>query len=98
MPTLTIIFLLYSFLNVGTVTSLSKFSSSESIFFLVKDYLYKKNLKNDIVIVEAGAADGKDTRKMHDYFCKYFRKVSIHAFEPIPDLYQQLILSTSGGR
>lgn len=48
-------------------------------------------LTNNPVIVEAGAHIGRDTLKMK----KQWPQAVIHAFEPVPELYQQLRTATA---
>lgn len=49
-------------------------------------------LPENPVIVEAGAHIGSDTVEM----AQLWRDATIHAFEPIPDLYRQLVRNTEG--
>ena len=58
---------------------------------ITKDYI-KQFLPEDPVIVEAGAHKGRDTIKL----AKHFPLSSIHAFEPLPELYSQLVERTAG--
>jgi len=46
-------------------------------------YFVKKYLPKNPVIVEAGAFDGNDTKKMR----RMWPKGKIHAFEPVPEIY-----------
>lgn len=43
------------------------------------------NLGNDAIVLEAGTADGNDTK----FFSDYFVNGKIYGFEPIPNLYEQ---------
>ena len=56
----------------------------------IKKYLLPI-LPSNPVIVEAGAHIGKDTVEMS----RLWKKGIIHAFEPIPDIYHQLVKNTS---
>lgn len=51
----------------------------------------KQFLPDDPIIVEAGAFDGNDTRKM----ALQWPKGIIHAFEPVPEIYERLLKNTS---
>src|SRR5438552_57842 len=51
----------------------------------------KQFLPDNPVIVEAGAFDGNDTNKM----ALQWPKGTIHAFEPVPEIYQRLLKNTS---
>ncbi len=51
----------------------------------------KQFLPDNPVIVEAGAFDGNDTRKM----ALQWPNGIIHAFEPVPEIYERLLKNTS---
>ncbi len=53
------------------------------------DYI-QKYLPNNPVIVEAGAFDGKDTLRL----VQQWPHATIHAFEPVPDIFEQLKKNT----
>lgn len=61
------------------------FSSHKTIEIL------KQFLPENPVIVEAGAFDGNDTIKM----CLQWPMSTVHAFEPVPEIYQRLLKNTS---
>lgn len=56
--------------------------SHKALFSFIDHYL-----PNNPIIVEAGAFTGGDTRR----FAKHWEHGSIHAFEPIPELYTMLV-------
>jgi len=56
-----------------------------TIFDIVRSYL-----PNNPTIVEAGAFDGRDTKK----FLSYWPNGTIHAFEPVPTIFKKLVLNT----
>lgn len=58
----------------------------------LKRHALKRLLPDDAVIVEAGAHSGGDTVAL----ARLFAEGQIHAFEPIPALYEQLRRGTSG--
>lgn len=51
----------------------------------------KKFLPENPIIVEAGAYDGRDTKKMVDQW----PQCTIHAFEPLPEIYERLEKNTA---
>ena len=55
-------------------------------------HLFLRRLPDDAVIVEAGAHRGDDTVRLADRF----PRGHIHAFEPIPDLYDAVVRRTTG--
>ena len=58
-------------------------------FFITKNELLpllKKLLPADPIIVEAGAFDGKDSKKM----CQEWPNGIIHSFEPVPEIFALL--------
>jgi len=48
-------------------------------------------LSDNPVIVEAGAFDGHDTKKM----AQQWPQGTVHAFEPVPEIYERLLKNTS---
>jgi len=52
--------------------------------------LLKQHLPDNPVIIEAGAFNGKDTKKLSQYFPTGI----IHAFEPVPEIFKELTLQT----
>lgn len=52
--------------------------------------LIKPYLPQDPIIVEAGAFDGSDTKKN----AQFFAHATIHAFEPVPEIFQLLTNNT----
>jgi len=56
-----------------------------TVFDLVRPYL-----PNNPIIVEAGAFDGNDTKK----FVSHWPACTIHAFEPVPAIFQRLERNT----
>ncbi|HLC06659.1 MAG TPA: FkbM family methyltransferase [Candidatus Babeliales bacterium] len=53
--------------------------------------IVKQFLPDNPVIVEAGAFDGNDTKKM----AKQWPNATIHAFEPLPEIYDRLVTNTT---
>lgn len=53
--------------------------------------ILEKYLPSDSVIIEAGAFDGKDTKKLS----AFFPNATIHAFEPVPEIFDKLTSQTS---
>jgi FkbM family methyltransferase len=51
----------------------------------------KQFLPDNPIIVEAGAFDGNDTKKM----ALQWPKGTIHAFEPVPEIYERLLKNTN---
>jgi FkbM family methyltransferase len=60
---------------------------SHTIFDIVRSYL-----PDNPTIIEAGAFDGRDTKK----FLYYWPNSTIHAFEPVPAIFKKLELNTVG--
>lgn len=52
--------------------------------------IFKANLPENPIIVEAGAYDGTDTKRMSILWPKGV----IHAFEPVPEVYEKLLKKT----
>lgn len=55
-------------------------------------YLFGRYLPDDAVIVEAGACKGRETAAL----AKRFPSGRIHAFEPVPTSYDELVVTASG--
>lgn len=53
--------------------------------------ILKQFLPDNPIIVEAGAFDGHDTKKM----VAQWPQSTIHAFEPVPEIYERLLKNTS---
>lgn len=53
--------------------------------------LLEKLLPAEAIIVEAGAFDGRDTKKLSTVF----PKATIHAFEPVPEIFTELSRQTN---
>ena len=69
----------------------SKFFAAQSKGIVPKKYIYPFLPKNPIII-EAGAHIGTDTLEM----AKHWHNATIHAFEPVPHLFQLLAQNTEG--
>ena len=54
--------------------------------------ILKQFLSDNPIIVEAGAFDGNDTKKM----ALQWPQGTIHAFEPVPEIYERLLKNTNG--
>jgi len=79
-------FIIYSsiFIINNAYVKFNFFSTQEVINFL------EKHLPDDPLIVEAGASYGRDTV----YMKKKWPRAIVHAFEPVPDLYNRLVVNT----
>lgn len=53
--------------------------------------ILKQFLPNNPIIVEAGAFDGSDTKRM----VQQWPDAIVHAFEPLPEIYERLVANTS---
>jgi FkbM family methyltransferase len=60
---------------------------TKNIFSLLEKYL-----PSDSIIIEAGAFDGRDTKKLS----ALLPNATIHAFEPVPEIFAELTTKTSG--
>jgi FkbM family methyltransferase len=70
---------------LSTCHALLKFQHPREALDIVKKYL-----PENPVIFEAGAYDGNDTTEI----AKFWPQCTIHAFEPIPELYRKLVKNT----
>lgn len=52
--------------------------------------ILKEHLSENSVIIEAGAFDGRDTKKLSTLL----PNATIHAFEPMPEIFQELVAQT----
>ncbi len=59
---------------------------TKNIFPILKEYLPANS-----IIVEAGSFDGRDTKKLS----ALLPNATIHAFEPVPEIYEKLIAETA---
>lgn len=66
---------------------MSTFITKQELFPFIKNYLPEKP-----IIIEAGAFDGKDTLQL----ATTFAHATIHAFEPVPEIFETLRQNTHG--
>lgn len=64
-----------------------KILDSRNLFLFLSEYL-----PANPIIIEAGAFNGIDTKKM----ASFWPNSVIHAFEPVPEIFQQLVSETAG--